>query len=233
MPIKGILFDKDGVLLDYHQTFDPLNRAVAMNASGGTEALADDLLRHCGYDASVTRALPGSLMAVATVTEIAEAMVEYLDGIGVSGSVEAIVEQFNEGPTESFMVPQCALTLRALKAQGFALGIATNDSMAGLQASLAPHCILELFDFVAGYDAGYGGKPEPGMALAFCETCNLAPAAIAMVGDNAHDIESGRRAKAGLCVGVLTGSSGADELAPISDLVLGSIADLPGHAALS
>lgn len=233
MTIKGIVFDKDGVLLDYHRTFHPLNCAVATMAAGGSATQAEALLRHCGYDASVQRALPGSLIAVATVTEIADEMIAFLGDAAAPDLHGDIVDMFNQGPKESFMVPDCEATLLSLKSQGMALGIATNDSMAGLAVSLEPHGILEHFDFVAGYDAGFGGKPAPGMALAFCDACGLSPSAIAMVGDNDHDIESGRRAGAGLCVGVLTGSSGNAELAPISDLVLDSIADLPGHPALN
>ncbi len=232
LAIKGILFDKDGVLLDYHRTFDPLNRSVALLAGDGDKDLADGLLRHCGYDAEVKVAQPGSLIAVATVLEIANEMVTFLGKKASPGLGQTLVEAFNRGPAQSYLVADCDTTLRALKAAGIALGIATNDSMAGLEVSLKPHNILQHFDFVAGYDAGFGGKPEPGMALAFCKTCDLDPTAIAMVGDNDHDIESGRRAGAGLCIGVLTGSSGTAELGPISDLVLNSIADLPGHPAL-
>lgn len=232
MTVKGILFDKDGVLLDYHRTFDPLNRSVALLAADGDEAVANDLLRHCGYDAALNVAKPGSLIAVATVSEIADAMVAFRGSKAKPGLGNVIVEAFNRGPDKSYLVAQCDQTLRKLKANGFALGIATNDSMAGLKISLAPHGILKYFDFVAGYDAGFGGKPGPGMALAFCDACNLEPTAIAMVGDNDHDIESGRRAGAGLCIGVLTGSSGMSELEPISDLVLDGIADLPGHPIL-
>jgi len=232
MAIEAILFDKDGVLLDYQQTFGPLNRKVALAAADGDAQLADALLAHCGHDLVRDEALPGSLIAVGTVSEIASAMVGHLGPQAKPGLRDHLVALFNEGPDESFMVAGCDDALRTLKQSGYAMGIATNDSAVGLEITLRPHAILPYFDFVAGYDSGHGGKPEPGMALAFCETCNVAPAHMAMVGDNAHDIESGRRAGAGLCIGVLTGASGWAELEPISDLVLGSIAELPGHPIL-
>jgi phosphoglycolate phosphatase len=47
-----------------------------------------------------------------------------------------------------------------------------------------------------------------------------------MVGDNLHDLEMGRRAGAGLVVGVLTGNSGRGELATCADHVLDSIEQL-------
>ena len=54
----------------------------------------------------------------------------------------------------------------------------------------------------------------------------LAAAEVAMVGDNRHDMEMGRTAGCGACVGVLTGTSAAADLAPLATVVLDSIAAL-------
>jgi phosphoglycolate phosphatase len=86
--------------------------------------------------------------------------------------------------------------------------------------------VLESFDFIAGYDSGFGGKPAPGQLLAFCEQTGLAPSQCAMVGDSLHDLEAGRTAGM-TTVGVLTGPAPRDELAPHADVVLPSIAELP------
>ena len=47
-----------------------------------------------------------------------------------------------------------------------------------------------------------------------------------MVGDNLHDLEMGRRARAGLIVAVLSGTGAAEDLTPHADHVLDSIQDL-------
>ena len=52
------------------------------------------------------------------------------------------------------------------------------------------------------------------------------PTEVAVVGDNLHDLEMGRRAEAGLLIGVLSGTSGQRELAPVADHLLASVADL-------
>jgi phosphoglycolate phosphatase len=46
------------------------------------------------------------------------------------------------------------------------------------------------------------------------------------VGDSPADLEMGRRAGAGLVVGVLTGVGDEAALAPIADRLLASVADL-------
>ena len=50
-----------------------------------------------------------------------------------------------------------------------------------------------------------------------------------MVGDNRHDLEMARAGGAGLAVGVLSGTGTRETLAPMADVILDSIADLPGY----
>ena len=76
--------------------------------------------------------------------------------------------------------------------------------------------VLQQFDFLAGYDSGHGVKPEAGMVLAFCQQTGLSCEEVVVVGDNRHDIEMGRNAQAGLCVGVLTGTSERSDLETIA-----------------
>ena len=54
-----------------------------------------------------------------------------------------------------------------------------------------------------------------------------------MVGDNRHDLEMARAGGAGLAVGVLSGTGTRETLAPMADVILDSIADLPGYLAAS
>ena len=98
--------------------------------------------------------------------------------------------------------------------------------MAGLKASLGPFDILDRFEFLAGYDSGYKAKPAPDKVHAFADQLDLAAREIMVVGDNLHDLDMGRSAGAGLVVGVLTGTSGHDELAPHADHVLEDITHL-------
>ncbi len=56
---------------------------------------------------------------------------------------------------------------------------------------------------------------------------SLEPAEVIVVGDNRHDIEMGKNANAGLCIGVLTGTSTRADLEGVADLLLDDIAGLP------
>ena len=65
MPIRAVLFDKDGTLLDYHRTWGPINLAAAELAAAGDRNLADRLLSLGGMERASMVTRPGSLLAAA------------------------------------------------------------------------------------------------------------------------------------------------------------------------
>ncbi len=230
--IRGILFDKDGTLIDFTSTWDPINRAAAQHAAGGNRALAERLLAHGGYDLATGRCLPGTPLAQGTSAEIARCFAQVLgaDGLG-DGLAEEIERIFVEGgATGSVLVEGTHATLTHLRARVPHLGIATNDSEAGIATSLQSHGVLGYFDFLVGFDSGHGAKPGPGMVEAFCRARGLEAHEVCVVGDTINDMAMGSNAGVGFKVGVLTGPSAREDLAPIADLVLDSIAEMPGSA---
>jgi phosphoglycolate phosphatase len=226
--IRGILFDKDGTIIDYWHTWLPINRQAALYAARGDKALADDLLRLGGHDPETDRVAPGTPLAAGDFDDIARAFAAHPKVVAAPELAGGIERIFCAGGAEhSALIAGGRATIAELKRRGFRIGLATNDSAGGLEASLAQHDILELFDFMAGCDSGYGAKPDPRMALAFCGAVGLAAREIAVVGDAVHDLAMGRAAGAGLTVGVLSGTSGREDLEGYADLILGSIADMP------
>jgi phosphoglycolate phosphatase len=227
MAIRGILFDKDGTIIDYWRTWVPVNRAAALYAAGGDQALADALLRLGGHDPATDCITPGSPLAAGDALDIAEAFASHA-GIAPADRLVAGIDRIfcTGGAQHSALISGAGETLAELKRRGFRMGLATNDSGAGLEASLASHGILALFDFTAGCDAGFGSKPDPGMVQGFCVAVGLARDEIAMVGDAAQDLVMGRAAGVAMNVGVLSGTSRRQDLAALADLVVDSINDL-------
>ena len=229
MNYRGILFDKDGTLLDFNRSWLPVYRHAALVFADGDAHLAERLLSDHGYDAGSSRFIGGSLLAAGNNRQIAVAWA------GLAGSPQPAEELgrrlssiFGElAPRHATAVDGLVDTLRTLRDRGLKLGVATADSRRGIADTLQAFDVLQHFDFLAGYDSGHGVKPEPGMVLAFCREAGLEASSVVVVGDNRHDIEMGRNAGAGLCVGVLTGTSTRSDLESIADLVLDDIAALP------
>jgi phosphoglycolate phosphatase len=228
--IRAILFDKDGTIIDYWRTWVPINRRAALYAARGDAALADHLLRLGGHDPATDRVTPGAPLAAGDFHDIAAAFARH-PGIEATPELTAGIERIfvSGGAQHSTLIAGARETIAALKARGFRIGLATNDSADGLAASLGKHGILELCDFAAGCDSGFGTKPGPGMVRAFCAAAAIAPAEVAVVGDAVHDLAMGRAAGAGLNVGVLSGTSGHADLEGYADLILDSINDLPAR----
>jgi len=225
--IKGIVFDKDGTLLDFHATWVPRARAAVIAVAQGNVGLVEQMLQATGYDFEQQRVLGGSILAAGNNRDIADVWAP-LAGRPV-GEVEVLLNQMFSDSSHgaSVAVPNLTPSLQQLKDKGLVLGVATMDSEAGIVATLGDFNCLHLFDYKVGYDSGHGSKPGPGMVLGFCHQTGLTPNQVMVVGDNTHDLHMGLSAKAGFNVGVLTGTSLRSELELEADIVLNSIEELP------
>lgn len=226
--IRAILFDKDGTLIDFDSTWFTVSWNLAQRAANGDENRARSLLDAGGYDWQTSRFRANSVIAAGTVEDIVELWHPDIDEAGFKAKVSEF-DSFTveEGARSAVAIEGLRETLQTLREMGFILGIATNDSEAGAHATAKALGIDHLFDVVIGYDSAERPKPFADPLLYFAEKVGLEPGAIAMVGDNLHDLETAHAAKAGLAVGVLSGNSPREALEPHADVVLDSIAGLP------
>lgn len=230
MPIDAILFDKDGTLFDFANTWGTFGRNLLMRLSAGDLQRAAQLGQVIGFDLEQEQYAEDSIIIAATVDEIAEVLVPHFPGMTCDELVDVINQESATAP-QAPAVPLIPL-LEELRRAGLRLGVATNDSEKPALEHLASVGIQDHFDFVAGYDSGHGCKPGPGQLLAFAAHVRVDPANVAMVGDSLHDLQAGRAAGM-TTIGVLTGLAGADTLAPMADVVLPDIGHIPGWLAES
>jgi phosphoglycolate phosphatase len=224
--IRGLLFDKDGTLLDYEASWPPINREAGLLAAQGDAALAVRLLRAAGADPASGLAMADSLLAAGNTIELAQAWRSAGSPIPEIELVAGLDTLFQGAVSR--MVPVCDLAglFAELRRRDFALGIASSDSAAAVDATAAHFGLAPHLAFACGYDSGHGVKPEAGMVLGFCRATGLEPGEVAVIGDNGHDMEMGRAAGAGLRVAVLTGTGTRETLTPLSHHCIASIAQL-------
>ncbi|MDA5094119.1 HAD family hydrolase [Aliiroseovarius sp. KMU-50] len=223
MTVKALLFDKDGTLFHFEATWESWAKSVLDRLTQGDTDRACAVGADIGFDYQEGRFARDSVVIAATSEEVVNALGQHFDQTAYE--LEAILNE------EAANAPQAQAAnlqevLGALRADGLGLGVATNDAEMPARAHLEGAGITDLFDFIAGYDSGYGGKPAPGQCLAFAQKLDLETSQIAMVGDSLHDLHAGRAA--GMkTVGVLTGLATEEELAPFADVVLPDIGHLP------
>lgn len=225
--IKGVLFDKDGTLFDFATTWESW-AAAFLERLTPDRASAAQLGAQIGFDYTARKFEKSSVVIAGTPSEIAQALVPFMAGYSHAQVLDLLNEEAAHAP-QSEAVPLVPF-LSGLIDSGLRLGVATNDAEAPARAHLESAHIVEKFEFIAGFDSGYGAKPSAGQMIGFAKAIQTDPSAIVMVGDSRHDLIAGRAA--GMhCVGVLTGLAERDVLAPLADVVLDDIGHLPSWIA--
>lgn len=223
--IAGIVFDKDGTLFDFDATWGGWCRGFIAAEADGDLVLTCQLADALGYDLDRGAFRTHSIVIAATTDNVADAILPLLPA-ETKAALLARMDARASAADQVEVTPLVPL-LTGLRNRGLRLGVATNDTEAPARAHLAKAGVTHLFDFIAGFDSGFGGKPAPGQLLGFAAALGLDPLACVMVGDSLHDLAAARAA--GMrAVAVLTGVADRATLAPEAEVVLTSVAELPG-----
>lgn len=229
MKFKGILFDKDGTLFDFQKTWNSWSAEMIEHFSAGDPGQRRAIAETVGYDLARQEFYPDSIVIAGTNRQVAECVAKVVPRYSVE-EVEEFLMQSSLTAQVSEATPLIPFFQR-FKQNGLKLGVMTNDTEAGARAHLASVGALELLDFVAGFDSGFGAKPSPGPLLAFVKAMGLSQDQAVMVGDSTHDLIAGRAA--GMhTIGVLTGLAQGSELAPYADSILPDISHIPDYFGL-
>jgi len=220
MDFDAILFDKDGTLFEFHGTWSSwtldMIDYLCRNDTSNKELVAMAL----GYDLKSQSFLKSSLLIAGTAEQAADKIATFINDIS-----KQEIENFllNSAKNVKLMeVIPLDKFLKNLQSKGVRIGLVTNDFEAIAHLHLKAAGIHKYFDFIVGYDSGFGSKPDPEPLLAFAEQFSILPDRVAMVGDSTHDLFAAE--KAGMYkIGVLTGLASYSDLAPYSDLVLDNI----------
>ncbi|MCG6859601.1 MAG: HAD family hydrolase [Salaquimonas sp.] len=229
----GILFDKDGTLLDFEATYGTACANIVHELAEGDEECAARLAEAAGFDLSARRFSDDSIIIAGSAMTLADLWAPFLGVAASPDLARRFDDMFAHHSSGSVMVfDGVGNVLGDLAARGLPLGIATNDSEEGGRAHAEIAGISGHFSFYAGHDSGHGAKPDPGMVLAFAGHCECPPERIVMVGDSLHDMHAARAAGA-IGVAVTTGPAGREQLAPHADYVIDNLAELTGLPPLS
>jgi phosphoglycolate phosphatase len=228
MSIRAVLFDKDGTLIDVNATWIPIYRDMLMDICATDITGAEALMAKAGYDKAAEKFRAGSILAGGTTRQLVAVLWPDLAGKAADERVRLLDHGYTHLVRERLtpLMPLAPI-LAELRAMGLKLGVATNDSHVSAIAHMTQVGVIGEFDGIIAADTVPVPKPSGHMIRKFSEMTGLPPTAIAMVGDNHHDMEEARNGGAGLAVAVLSGNAAHEDIAHLADHTLASVAELP------
>ncbi len=226
--IKGIVFDKDGVLVDFDRTWVKMLLDMATEWAGGDLEKEQRLLDSAGYDVLNGSFFSGSVWAAGNTDDL----VDVWDETGDQKERQKLAAFINQRCVDCEIVPMFPLAqlqelFKGLIEADLQLGLTTNDGEVSARKTMDDFGLSPYLSLIVGYDSVENPKPAADPVLAFCKRCELLPQDILVIGDNTHDMEMAIAARVALKVGVSSGNSSAQELQPLADFVLDSVMDLP------
>ena len=227
--IRGVLFDKDGTLIDLHASWVGAGLATARHLCdlAGAPHRFEPLVRGAGYDAVSARLDAGSLWASGTTEALVRHWIAELQLPDAQRLAPHMLTQMTAAAaTQAVPLTELGVLFSDLAGSGLRLGVATMDLEGSAREALARFEVSHLVDFVCGCDSGHGEKPGPGMVLAFCRACGLEPGQVMVVGDTPHDMHMARAAGAGAVVAVTSGAGEEAVLGTLADHVIANVGTL-------
>lgn len=189
--IKGILFDKDGTLIEFEKTWHSILKIIfeQLNEKGYASDL-DLFKKHAGYKKHGFE--KESAIQYLSTTEIVTVW-SRLSSKDESVAFLEILKVFEE-VTSDDRIDVALLTgtvegLKYLSERAYHLGIATADTRISCLNSLNKVRILKYFDFIGADDGVITPKPHIEMGKMFCEQFKLRPEEVLVVGDSVTDYE--------------------------------------------
>ncbi|WP_323703365.1 HAD family hydrolase [Mammaliicoccus sp. Dog046] len=214
--IKWLLFDKDGTLIKFDETWSEISlvmidRFVEKYHIEDKKTLQEEL----GYEQGTF--LSSGILASGTLSDVARVFQQYAPH-AASDEIETwtvtlskdLVEEYQP---ETVVVDKMKETLTTFKEKGYNIAIITSDDIDGTERFIKDADVAHLIDEKITASINGYQKPNPKMVEDFYEKWNVSPEEIAIIGDTPTDIQMGKNAHFKVVVGVLSGTGNKEDLA--------------------
>ncbi len=226
-----VIFDKDGTLIDFRELWFNWIDGVAhqLEATSGLN-VREPLLRVMDVDPITHWIDPEGALALQPLGTLRAIAHKFLRDVGLSQTeAESVLVKAWYAP-DPIALAKPLVDLKRLFGQlqthGIKIAIATADDRAPTEATIQMFKVTSFISTVVCADDGVPLKPAPNMILTICERLAIHPSQTVMIGDSVHDVQMGRAAKVGLNIGVLSGITPKERLAPYADVILNSVEEL-------
>ena len=238
--IKGIIFDKDGTLFNYSEVWGPI---IGKNISTVIKVFnlqkkpqarrqlaafigvdSDGYINPKGILFNHEEIVRGflKLLKFCIRCHINPFKTLYLFSKLLTESQIAGLEK----TLEKIDFSSVRLLFNKLEDKNVIIGVVTNDTTKSTKVCLESIGIAEQVQFLKTKDSNCRKKPHPQAIYQFCETFNLKPEEIAVVGDTNADMTFAERGKVSYKVGLLSGAGDRSAIEKIADIIYPDISSL-------
>lgn len=214
-PIDAVVFDLDGVIADTEHVWDEVREQLVADRGGR-------------YDASAQRGMMGM-----SSPEWSRYM---HDVLGVPGSpeeinAEVVRRMLRRYESDLPLVPGAVEAVTALAGDGVVLAVASSSNRPLIDTVLRVTGLASLFATTVSSEEVARGKPAPDVYLEAAHRLDVPPARCAAVEDSANGIRAAHAAGMRVLAYPNRHYPPGDDALALADVVLGSLAELPGALA--
>ena len=230
MKKKGIIFDKDGTLIDFDSFWQEIAIAAVqsiLNELNIDEKLFKGAMNAIGVIDGETDV--DGVLCKGTYGDIGRELQAYFAKNNYVFSVEEVInvtiEAFHKNADKGLVVATCAdicSTLIQLKQAGVKIAVVTSDDPFVTGKCLEALKIDKLFDIIYTDDGTHPNKPDPYCIMDFCERFGLKQEEVAMVGDSLTDVLFAKNAGV-MSIGVAKTKGNVEFLTGKADIVVPDI----------
>ncbi|MCS4486578.1 HAD family hydrolase [Staphylococcus americanisciuri] len=203
MTIKWLLFDKDGTLIQFDQSWVRLGIQLVDDVCAHFEIdQRDAVYDEIGIEGDAFR--PNSVMASGSLEEMAAIFEHYTDVETYEWVCMRSQQLINTRVPESKLYPGVRKTLAKLQAHGYLLAIVTGDNAHGVSHFLKQTGLQDMFACVISTNGDNYEKPDKRL-LEPLWSRGVTGKEMVMIGDTDLDMQTGREAKCAKTIGVRTG----------------------------
>lgn len=237
--IKGILFDKDGTLIDFSLWRDAGIKAIKLimdEYNLEDEKIFEELKKSIGI--TDTGVEPFGALAYKSHEDLAAELHFILnkhrciDLYEFQSHVAGLISKEVLKDTVQFKeIADIQSLYKHLSSKGIKMGLATADSYKSAMHMIDKLKLNDCFDFVGSNDGVMKQKPDKDMCDRFCSLYGIKPHEVAVVGDSYIDMLFAKNSGA-IGVGVLSGVSCKINLKDIANVIIPTIDSLLDNEVL-
>lgn len=231
--IKGILFDKDGTLIDF-----------SLWRNAGIETIKNILKENEIEDEELFNALQRSIGITENGVEPFGAL-SYKTHDEVAAELHFLISKYKNIEFVKFKkrvsqllrdevlredvvfkpITDLHILFDFLKDNDIKVGLATADTMRSAMHMIDKLKLHDKLDFIGAHDGTTKQKPHQETCEKFCNMYSLKPSEVAVIGDTYSDMLFAKNCNA-IAIGVLSGVSSEYNLRDVADIIVPSIESL-------